>query len=166
MIDAPSTESTIVAAVGLLHERGAEGARLRASFHATGHWRCAVHAPETGGDPLGGAEALSYTSGRGPDILGDGRTAWTPESLADELEARLAGAPHARRRDPAYRAWFEAMRERTAGGGFIIWEDFYRPEEDWERRGLVLLLPGTAELREAWRGLDESHWTMPVPPAP
>ena len=162
-MSAPRPEHAIVRAVALLHERGLEGVRIRANFYATGHWRCRVYVAAPGDDPdIERDVLLAYTNGRQWDLFGDGRTRWDAASLADELEQLAASRPNARRADPAYAAWLREVRERTDGGAFSMWEDFHTPEQDWQSRRQVLLLP--REFVPA--GSSEDQLVMPIPPAP
>lgn len=162
-MSAPRPEHAIVHAVALLHERGLEGVRIRANFYATGHWRCRVYVPAAGDDPdLERDVVLAYTNGRQWDVFGDGRTRWDASSLADEFERLAEAHPDARRSDPAYASWLREVRERTDGGAFSMYEDFYTPEQDWQSRRQVRLLP--REAIPAAQGAEDV--VMPVPPPP
>ena len=154
-------EPLIVEAVALLHERGLEGVRIRANFYATGHWRCRVYVPAPGDDPDEEDNVLlAYTNGRDFDIFGDGLTTWDAATLADELERRARQFPQAARRDPEYSAWLREVRERTGGGYFSMYEDFYVPADDWVGRREVRLIP-----RHRAAG-DRGGWAIRLPPAP
>lgn len=129
-------------AVALLHDRGYEGVRIRANFYATGHWRCRIYVPQPGDDPaLQRDVILSYTNGRAWDLFGDGRTGWDAGSLADALQELADAHPASRRADPEYVAWLREVRTRTGGGHLSMYEDVLSPEDDWEARRLVRLIP-------------------------
>jgi hypothetical protein len=150
--------STVVLdAVGRLHERGLQGVRVRANFYATGHWRCRVYVSHPGDDPGREGDVLvAYTSGRDADLLGDGRTDWTAEALADELATRANPIPDAVRPDPEYAAWYRRLREASGGDGvFALWDDY----DDWERQGHVAVIRVHGDPRT---GPD----ILPLPPAP
>ena len=154
-------EPLIVEAVSLLHERGFEGIRIRANFYATGHWRCRVYVPTPGDDPdAENAVLLAYTNGLDFDIFGDGRTSWDAATLADELERLARRNAFAARRDSEYSAWLREVRDRTDGGHFSMYEDFYVPEGDWVGRREVRLIP---RHRAA---VDRGEWAIRLPPAP
>jgi hypothetical protein len=154
-------EPLIVHAVALLHDRGLEGVRIRANHYATGHWRCRVYVPSPGDDPDAEPNVLlAYTNGRGFDIFGDGREGWDAASLTDELARLAASVPVASRPDAAYAAWLRELRRQTGGGHFSMYEDFSSPEDDWESRRLVRLIP-------VERHPDRvEEWAIRLPPAP
>ena len=151
----PST--VILDAVTLLHARGLEGVRVRANFYATGHWRCRVYVSHRGDDPALERDVLvSYTSGRGDDLLGDGRIDWTAESLADDLEKLASVVADAGRADPDYTAWYRGMRLATGPDGvFALWDD----RDHWERDGHVAVIRAFGDTRDA-----PDRLSVPPPP--
>jgi hypothetical protein len=149
--------TVILDAVSVLHERGLQGVRVRANFYATGHWRCRVYVSRPGGDPaVETDQLLAYTSGRGEDLVGDGRRDWTADTLADALAARATPFAHAERLDPAYAAWYRRLRQATgADGVFALWDE----DDDWEGQGRLAVIRVYGDERA------EPDF-VPLPPAP
>lgn len=166
-------ETTIIAAVALLHERGFQGVRVLANFYATGHWRCRVVVSEPGGGDHPSDERstlLAYTNGMGWDPF----PVRTASAIADRLQSAAEQFPAARRPDPRYAAWLAELRLRTGGGSFVMSEDAYTREQMWRERGLVKLLYADRDAAErdaaVHSGVDANGWslsgTMPTPPPP
>jgi hypothetical protein len=110
--------------VGVLHDRGYGGLRLRSGLAPSGcHWRGSVHAAK---DPQ--ISTGSFSTGAGPKVLFDweGVEDLGLPALADRFLAQFSAlAAAARHPDPAYLAWYRDMLARTAPAGLIyLYSDF------------------------------------------
>jgi len=137
---------TLLAAVRVLHGRGAHRIRVEPYFYATGHWRCSLFVDAAPEGSLGYSSSLEWKLPGRVD-----NTPIDPEGAADAIWAALPEEQRAAalRPDPGYALWWAKLLELCGTQNVpYLFSDYANPQGN----GFV--------------GISRSELQHPLPPAP